>query len=493
MNFKLPTFKTYCILSAALLVNEVASYVGYRYTQLGNVLFALITIATVVLAWKRLEWGLAVVLAELFIGGKGYLYSVHLDGLTLSIRIALFCAIAVVWLLRYRAKTNWRAIPSMLQWSTLGLGAFIIWGILHGIIAHHGLQAVYFDANAYLFFLLLVVLLAPSIDWKRFGTTIIVIIAATATVLGLKSLVSLGMFAHFNVAGLAQYYRWIRNTGVGEIAYISGSSYRVFFQSQIYGMFALFILAPFVLPKQGISLRRKLWLFIPMTFGLSAVLISLSRSFWVGGALAVVAGVILGFIKYRWNVRQSVGIIGVSVLLFVVAYTLMSWSLNFPYPYNFSRGSNANKLIKERFTHFGGEAAASSRLQLLGPLTDAILKNPIFGSGFATTVTYQSNDPRQLQSPSKGMFTTDAFELGYLDIALKIGVLGLGAYLAVLWIILRRLWNVRTDTAFGALIAVVALMGVHLTTPYLNHPLGIGLLLIAFVVAFAPTPEPWRT
>ncbi len=493
MNFQLPTFTTYCVFSAALLVNEIASYVGYRFTLLGNGLFALIIVGTVVLAWKRLEWGLAVVLAELFIGGKGYLYSVDFGGPTVSIRIALFCTIAFVWLLRYRARTGWHTLPPMLRWSIIGLGAFVLWGVFHGIIARHGIQNVYFDANAYLFFLLLAVLLAPTIDRSRFGTLVIAILAAVATVLGIKSLASLGMFAHFNVAGLAEYYRWIRNTGVGEIAYISGSSYRVFFQSQIYGMFALLVFAPFVLPKRGTTLRGKRWLFIPMTLGLSAVLVSLSRSFWVGGALAVVAGTILGFIRYRWNLKQFIGVIIVGACLFGVAYTLMSWSLNFPYPYSFSRGGTANRLITERFQHFGGEAAASSRLQMLSPLADAILKSPVFGSGFATMVTYQSNDPRQLQSPTKGIYTTDAFELGYLDIALKIGVLGVGVYLLVLWTVIRGLWKAGSDMAFGVLIAVVALMGAHLTTPYLNHPLGIGLLLIAILIAFVPTSDQQRT
>lgn len=490
MNFQLPPLKTYCMMTVILLLNEIASYFGYLTKPLGIAFFVAIVVATLVLSWKRLEWGLAVVLTELCIGGKGYLYSVNLADFTISIRIALFCSIVLVWLLRYRARTNLRVLPKILRWSALGFAAFILWGVIHGILAHHGLQAVYFDANAYLFFLLLVVLLTPSIDWKHFGTVVIAIVAASATLLGIKSLMSLGLFAHFNVSGLTEYYRWIRNTGVGEIAYISGASYRVFFQSQIYGLFALLLLVPFVVPKKDASVRKNFWLLIPMTFGLTAVMVSLSRSFWLGGGIAVIAGIVLGFIRYRWNVRQFLGIIGIGIGMFGIAYTLMSWSLHFPYPFSFSRGGAANNLIKERFSHFGGEAAASSRLQMLGPLTDAIKLNPLFGSGFATSVTYQSNDPRQVQSESKGVYTTDAFELGYLDITLKIGMFGLCAYLLLLALILWKLWKARTDTAFGALIAVIALMGVHLTTPYLNHPLGIGLLLIAIVIAFLPHPAP---
>lgn len=497
MSFTLPSIRTYLLLTAALLMNEAASYAGYVMPHLGSALFIGIIIAALILSWRRLEWGLAVVLAELFVGGKGYLYqadislhALHVGTMTISIRIALFCILFAVWLIRYRARTSLMALPRTIRWSLGALGIATLWGVVHGILAHHGLQAVFLDANAYLFFLLLIILMTPDVDWRRFGPTVLGLIAAAATVLGLKSVLSLGMFAHLSISGLAEYYRWIRNTGVGEIAYISGNSYRVFFQSQIYGLFALCILAPFVLPHSIATGRRPWWMLAPMTFGLIAVLVSLSRSFWLGGAIALALGAVVGWIRYRWSLKQISGIVAVAVALFFVAYTATSWALNFPYPYAFSsHNSSTSSLIKQRFEHFGGEAAASSRLQMVQPLLTAIKRNPLFGSGYATMITYQSNDPRQVQSASHGIYTTDAFELGYLDMTVKVGILGLLCYLALLGALVVGLWRLRTPLAFGMLLAVIAVAGVHLTTPYLNHPLGIGLLLIALVVAFGHAPR----
>ncbi len=489
MPFALPRFKTFLTASLLLVLNEVLSYLGFLTPGLNTIVFMLIVVLTALLTWQNLESGLLLLLAELFMGGKGYLYSLTIGGNRIAIRIALFTVVMLVWLVRRRYRRgSWTNISRNVRRWILVLGLAVAWGILFGLIRGHGLTAVYFDANAFLFFGLLLPLTSPSIDWQRFGPRLLALLAAAATVLGLKSVVSLGLFAHFTAAKLVSYYRWIRISGIGEVAYINGNAYRVFFQSQIYGLFGLAVLAPLVrLSRQ--SLRQQWWLLIPLTFGLTAVLVSLSRSFWVGGAVAALVALVAGFRLFRWRLKQLVQIAGLSVVVLALAYTLTSWALNFPYPFPPPQGSQTARVIGERFAAIGGEAAASSRLQLLGPLTTAVLRNPVFGSGFGQTVTYQSHDPRQLQSKNNGWFTTYAFEWGYLDIALKVGAIGLFAYALVLFLAMTELWRQQSRLAFGWLIGLTALIAVHVTTPYLNHPLGIGFLLLAIALARLPLRE----
>ena len=158
------------------------------------------------------------------------------------------------------------------------------------------------------------------------------------------------------------------------------------------------------------------------------------------------------------------------------------------------KSASLSSLVSERATT--QEAAGQSRMELLKPLWIGILKHPIIGSGFGATVTYNSKDPRILQNNPSGEYTTFAFEWGYLDLWYKMGILGPLAYLGLIGSILLALWRVIKDKSemvleginvqaislgvFGALIALAA---VHFLTPYLNHPLGIGFIILSSLFA----------
>ena len=149
------------------------------------------------------------------------------------------------------------------------------------------------------------------------------------------------------------------------------------------------------------------------------------------------------------------------------------------------------------------EAAASSRINQLKPLLYAIAKHPIIGSGFGTTITYKSDDPRIL-----GNYTTYAFEWGYLDLVLKFGLFGMIIYLILIFKILNKLLNFKflilnfkINSKFqiqnnkknyglriGFGLALVALLVVNIFSPYLNHPLGIGFVILSMVVIPSDPP-----
>lgn len=171
----------------------------------------------------------------------------------------------------------------------------------------------------------------------------------------------------------------------------------------------------------------------------------------------------------------------------VLAVGLTIGVANFPIP----KGEMSASLLSSRAAKFSGEAAISSRYAQIKPLLSAIKKHPIIGSGFGASATYASQDPRVLKNNPDGLYTTTAFELGWLEIWLKLGLLGAGIYLYILFKIFRlgcqKMQNMPADAIgsyyiFGALAGLLAVIITHGFSPYLNHPLGIGIVMIMTAV-----------
>ena len=163
----------------------------------------------------------------------------------------------------------------------------------------------------------------------------------------------------------------------------------------------------------------------------------------------------------------------------VVALIILLVTTYFPFPKPIS--IDFLSAFKDRLTDLS-EAAVRSRWDLVQPLWAAVAQHPLLGSGFGSTVTYHSSDPRAVALSVNGMFTTFTFEWGYLDIWLKLGLFGLVMYIALLGSILWRGWS-TIDKMFSPFaishlphaftLGLLVLAVVHFFSPYLNHPLGI--------------------
>jgi len=493
---------------------ELCSYLGYLYSPITAIAFGFVVAGVFMLGLWRLDYGVAALFSELIIGSKGHLLSITLGNSVISLRIALFVVLFAAWCLRevriiaglQKAEKTLAELfrgSRLLRWYALLLGVVGI-GILNSLVHGTSKGALFDDANAWLFFLI-----SPCI-YRAFATKESVcrsfsILISAFVAQTLKVLLAFYIMGHkgFGVDGLTTFYRWIRSTGIGEITQLS-NIYRIFFQSQIYVVVLLCILTLILLYRLFYTylqptkisvflfpLIKMRWITILSACTFASLLLSFSRSFWLGTFVigCALAAAAVWRLHHRW---QIIGV-WVSAHFYVVCIALLLLFGISSIPVPSSQGAFALESLSDRVKDVQDEAAAASRWNLLPVLIKDISHHPFLGYGFGKTVTYISRDPRVLLSNPLGTYTTYAFEWGYLDILLKLGILGLLIYLCTL----RELFfqgvralevsaavppsDLRAIVA-GLMLGIGGLLIIHMFTPYLNHPLGIGLILFTGLV-----------
>jgi hypothetical protein len=532
-------FRTILKYTLIFLGIFLVSYLGYLFPFLNNVIFLAIIFTALILSLKKLEYGVFIVLIELFIGVKGYLFSFNVGGFVLSLRIALFVLIFLVWLLQKNdgkfKLANTKFFPAYAI-----LTVFIAIGIITALINGNVLKNIFFDINGYLYFALAFVIFDVLIDKEKIKKVIKILIASGLAIAILtlfvsaeftlfhqdarpdkagsmsyefaeeeemekeaegishgitaKSELESKVFAR-NIQGVS-IFRWTKDTGVGEITYIGSGLFRFFTPAQIYSLFAVLILLYCIL-IQKLSFKvilKNSWLISIIGLSVIAILIGFSRSLWLG----LVGGVVFLLFNLSWKKSAKIvfGFVGIFLVLIIIMGTLFT-------PVYDILADRLNTII-----HPSEQSSAVNRINLIEPVFDKIFEHPIIGSGFGTVIKYKSVVPGHA-----GTLQVFAFEWSYLDTIIEIGILGLIAYLYFLWVIFREGYKTiskyrarepektlnkshKSDKntqrfndshlIIGLLATVFALIITNLTTPYLNHPLGIGYLLIicASIVAF---------
>lgn len=489
----MPKVNTEKIIRALIvfLAIEQLSFLSFAWPLVGQVSLLALVVGTIILASYKLEYGFLVVLAELFIGSMGHLFKVDIAGYSVPLRISLWLAIMAVFSFKLlyqlikngQASAYWQSLCHFKEKKFfLILAGFVVIGIISGLLNHHPLSLIGSDVNSWLYFLLIgpAWIIYNDQDEKKIENLRNLFIAGSLW-LSLKTLFLLFIFTH-NINSAPEVYLWLRQTIVGEMTPTKSGWPRIFIQGQIYSVIA-FLFAFWL--NCGTRLYQKyskkikiLSLFFAAVF-LSAVLLSFSRSFWV--SLMTVLLFLLIVIWQRQGFKASLKSAAWLVLSGIMSFSLIYLVVAFPYLH--FGGSNFGSVFLDRVSN-NNEAALSSRWSLLPVLTREVLKEPLLGQGYGTTVTYISYDPRILQQDLKGRYTTYAFEWGYLDLALKIGLLGLLAYL---WLLGKLIFDsfikgqkLNDDYLFIPLAgALLFLVVTHMFTPYLNHPLGIGWIVIS--------------
>ncbi len=500
-----------------LFIAELLSFFAWLLPEFNLLAFIIIAVLVFVLSLKNLLWGLYIAIAELIVGSQGYLFAFNYEGISISIRIGIFMAVFFAWLIsladKHKISVYWQNLKKFKLFTPfLVLAIIILWALLWGYLRGNNFANIFFDFNNWLFFLYLFPLLdvvfifnseRPSNHpfWYQLSQV------ATAALIWLiiKSFLFLYIFSHNFSWALPELYRWIRDTRVGEITQFSDNFHRVFLQSHIYTLVGFLMLWPqFIkhLKREKLKAFNKLYFVLPI-FALSVIFLSFSRSLWVG--LVSAMGIYFLFLIYYFYKKQIslklqakslIANFFIFISICLVSIAMLFVILNLPPA---KSAEDLGRLIEQRATQV--EEAGSSRINMLGPIAQGIKKHPIIGSGFGATLTYRSLDPRVLQSTAgaSGEYTTYAFEWGYLDMWLKFGLAGLLVYAYLIYAILKGLYHridinqiIHTNNSYakgnnynfvylGLLLSLVALIFVNIFTPYLNHPLGIGYLLLLSV------------
>lgn len=496
------------IIFSLIAIIELMSLFGHFFLDIDHWVFVLVVLLTLILSLKNIKYGVWVILLELFIGSQGYL--LHFDfpqifgfgGGKISLRIALWLIVLSVWLKNFlfsirKKDPKQRSIFLRASFFStanfyffLPLFFFIALGAVIGYFRGNDWQNVFFDANGWLYFLLIFpfyeAFFNPEISGEKPFAPIWRLLTAGAAWICCKTFLLFFFFTHsfpelsiWHWLITHELYQWVRDTLIGEITLMPSGFIRIFIQSQIYVAIALFI-GLFAVNRYWLRLkdsRRAIIFLIAAGAGIfGTLLISFSRSFWVGIAAVFIVYAAVTVKNLGWKKFFSIALL--LFISFLVSLALVFAVARFPIPKP-SVDFDMTQALTDRAGKISNEAAVSSRQALLRPLWQKIANDPLWGEGFGTTITYQASDPRILAQNSTGSYTTYAFEWGWLDIWLKLGLFGLLAYLLLIGKIIKDAGRKNTYLAWGLSSGLMLITIVSFFSPYTNHPLGIGFLLLA--------------
>ncbi len=477
-------FQKILIILFSFMALELFSYLALIFPLLNYFIFITLFLACLIFSFYRLEYAILIVLAEVFIGSMGHMFVLPVASFIISIRMALWLAIMIPFTLRFawqliKNKSASQYLQSLKSFKAgkyfIFLAAFALISLINAYFRGNELNLIYSDFNSWLYFLLIlpIVCVYNFKDKKIFNNLKILFLSAVVWT-GLKTLILLFIFTH-NLIIAPEIYFWLRKTLMGEMTATLSGWPRIFIQGQIFSGVALLIIFWLQIKKhKNRFFVKSLALFLSALFA-STILISFSRSFWV--AIIIALGLSLALIWIYYSFKKSVRAALWISLSFIGAFILLYLVAIFPYP----TPGQFNADFVGRVSN-GGESALTSRWSLLPVLTKEIYQEPFFGQGFGATITYKSSDPRVLENNPNGDYTTYAFEWGYLDLWLKIGLLGLITYLIFIGYLIKMaiFYGHKNDDflLFGLAAGIVFLAATNLFTPYLNHPLGIVILLL---------------
>jgi hypothetical protein len=490
------------------------SFLGYIFPFLNLILFFTAIAIVLNLTWRRLEYGVLAAFFELLLGHKGYLFSLDVGGhYVFSLRLAIFLIVMVAWLITVIRQRRFALARTRFLFPLLAFVAVIAAGALVGYLNKYSLTAIFLDFNGYLY-LALALPLFEVVKNKNFVPRLLNILVGGVMAICLLSLFLCGDFyltkqwarpnlaesistesatieeaasSKFAISGISNRlydksgkpveYRWQKDLGLGMISFVGGRFFRVFAIGQIWAVFGFLLAAYLILTRPWRAPgNRWFWLFAGLC--LATVIVSFSRSFWIGLGAGTIA--LLCFLP------RKRALVTIAVLIVLITLGLGGTYLIAP---------QSTTGITERLASIinpSSELAGQNRLNLLTPIMAKFENRPLTGNGFGTSVIYESVVPEK-----QGFIKVFAYEWGYLDQLVKFGCLGLAVFFWFIWEIFAlarcAIKNISPEQPlkkfiiFGLLAGIVSLLITHITSPYLNHPLGIGFLLLVAALVYLYT------
>lgn len=455
-----------------LLVVEGLSFLTLYQPVVMSLLAVVLAGCMAFVAWKRPWIGVAGLLGEILVGSKGAILFVGEHPQTTSVRILLVIAFFFGWVLNVLTSPEVRKrIQSWGKlfrgrWAYVALAMACAYAVVRGFMGPDAANVLK-DANAWGYWILLLPVLDIVVQHgERLEGHAKQVLRVALVWLAAKTLFVSYIFSHgFGIA--PRVYPWIRRTGIGEITLVTGNYFRIFFQSHIYAAISSVVAAIHLFFQQK---PKSSWFLGSMV---AVLLLGLSRSFFIGLAAGLCSTAFLLY-KLRQKPTDPKGYAKALAASLGLGLLLGIGSVMLPFPPVDIASLSA--VFGSRTD--GAEAAVVSRWNLLTAVEQKIGQHPVVGSGFGATVTYETKDPRIVKQTG-GTYTTYAYEWGWLEHWVKFGLVGIPL---MAWIVLSLMWRIwktvwGLEVRISAVAGLVVLVAIHVFTPYLNHPLGIAVLV----------------
>lgn len=443
-------------------------------------------LAMFALAYRNLSVALLIAFFEALTFGHGRLFAVDVAGFSISLRMAIFGAIMAATVIAYARGNRPRFTADMWPLVLVVIALVVAQGV--GFAAQP-FGAALDDGNGY--WSLAYVVPASMIVWgQEQKRRALVMFSASAAVLAGMTIAAWFAFTHLDAAGIGRLYTFVRDARLFEVTLLSGDAFaatlgtfdwyfRVFGPSQIVVPAWLLLFSALAFSSDKGLRVRTFAASVPMW---AAFLMSGSRSFMLAFAVAAAAAFCVSV--WRWgSVKKVATFTGLTAVAVTAALAVM-WTLVVVPPRPDIRNSPFYRGDDGDIRNL----AVSSRWNLLTPLLEEIAASPIAGQGFGASLTYISDDPRIRAINPDGRYTTYRFEWGVFDIWLKMGILGLLGFVWWTASLVRRgialviAGDEHAWLGVGVAAVVLFFFGVHVFTPFLNHPIGLTVFVLAHML-----------
>ena len=469
--------KCFSVTFLSLVILDVIFFFAHEFAIFNYIAFSFLAILIIYLISRDVKWIIYISFLELFIGSFGRLISIDLFGFSLSIRIFIFLISFIAGIIYIVKNKRLELLKSQYKWFYIAYILILMFGITVALINKTKISNIYSDINNFIFFLILPIYYQIIKDKVILKNLFYIFISATLF-LSLKTIIAFYLFSqHFYFLDFTTLYKWIRDTRLGEITKMNEHFYRIFFQSQVYLMIA-FIINFVILIFQKLNKDEKIFFYTLLILNLCAIIISFSRSFWLG----IFSALFILFIILIFKKEKFINIIKYYLKFLVI--TISSVVLIFILLKIPNTHINFADMLSGRVSE--SDASSNSRMELLSPMLSDIKNSPILGYGFAHEITYFSKDPRNLNETNPtGQVTTYSFEWGWLNFWLKIGIFGLLFYIILSLKIIKdsvKLINSNNVIFISLLLSFISILVTHIFSPYLDHPLGLGFIILLICI-----------
>lgn len=456
--------RAFWLAGALTLAAYSLSFVAHSWSWLGEGMSVTLVVVFAFLLWKKPAIAFTVLLCEFAATSFGRLLPVPWPSI-ISLRAALLllALAASMWALREQTV---RQAVWVYRLPFIAILIALAIGTVNGLMKGQSIGALVADGNGYIALLLLPGLLA-AFSAQEQRTRLISALLGTALALSALTIAIFGFFLLPTIGPEWRdfVYRWIRDVRFGEITPRFGEPgvRRVFIQSQI---FAPLLLLWLMVQQMWNKMPKYLvWFVSPLLF--ASLIIGGSRTFFLASlvATAVVLARLLVFSEKK-QTKQFVLTLALVACLGLAIPGVISLGRFF--------GHTTDRIAVV------GEAAVESRWNLLRVMGSSIRRSPLLGYGFGAPLTYVTEDPRLRAEFPDGMMTTTAFEWGWLEMWFKMGILGPIGFAWLICAMLWRSWKTEVSAESRWVVGTVVFLAVaHAFSPWLNHPIGVGLLLLA--------------